>query len=233
MLFSNKEIANYVNQNFVSSWQSVRDVPTISFDFGQGKTLKRTLNGNIATYVCTADGKVLDVLPGLYEPEAFKDRLQQLELLYRFISPMPEARQSAALLSYHRIQQSLLSKAQQPARFIETNEGIKLVQTAMDANQNWSKPLPSGEGERKTILPKDDLATWEKLTADVRFNETQMRKVVHERLASVASVKPNQISHWLYREVLHADIDDPYLGLSPVLFSAWPFSESPAKMGTN
>ena len=223
-MFSNNDISNFVNQNFVSAWESVRDVPTISIDFGQGKKLTRTLNGNIATYVCTADGKILDVLPGLYEPEAFKDRLQQLELLYQYISTKSESAQSSALIAYHQKQQSLLSQGKAPARFVKTEEGIKLVDGI--PGESWVKPLAVGEGESKGKLPKEDLATWDKLTADVRFNETQMRKAVHEKLASRNIARPTEISHWLYKNVLHADIDDPYLGLSPVLFSAWPFDKN-------
>jgi hypothetical protein len=28
----------------------------------------------------------------------------------------------------------------------------------------------------------------------------------------------------LYKEVLHADLDDPYLGLGPTLFAGYPFA---------
>ena len=37
--------------------------------------MTRTLHGNIATYVCTADGQVLDILPGIYAADAYQAKL--------------------------------------------------------------------------------------------------------------------------------------------------------------
>ena len=48
-------------------------MPTVEIDFGNGRKLKRTVNGNIATYVCSPDGRVLDIIPGLNSPEAYLD----------------------------------------------------------------------------------------------------------------------------------------------------------------
>ncbi len=53
-------------------WQSVRPVPRVTIDFGDGRKLERTLTGNSAHYVLASDGTPLDVLPGLYSPLAFQ-----------------------------------------------------------------------------------------------------------------------------------------------------------------
>ena len=39
MLFSNPEISAFIRKNFVAAWESVRPVPVVSIDFGNGKTL--------------------------------------------------------------------------------------------------------------------------------------------------------------------------------------------------
>ena len=36
MLFSNEKVADYINKNFEPAWQSVRDVPMVTIDFGKG-----------------------------------------------------------------------------------------------------------------------------------------------------------------------------------------------------
>ena len=77
MLFSDDHVAALINNRFEAAWESVRPVPLVTINFGNGHVLTRTLNGNIATYVCTADGKMLDVLPGVYEPTTYLDRLDQ------------------------------------------------------------------------------------------------------------------------------------------------------------
>ncbi|HVT29601.1 MAG TPA: hypothetical protein VHE81_16410 [Lacipirellulaceae bacterium] len=70
-LYSNKEISDYLRKNFTLHWQSVRPVPRVTIDFGDGRKLARTLTGNSAHYVLASDGTPLDVLPGLYSPQEF------------------------------------------------------------------------------------------------------------------------------------------------------------------
>jgi hypothetical protein len=50
-------------------------------------------------------------------------------------------------------------------------------------------------------------------------NETQQRLLIHDRFASADPVRPEQIKRWVYRDVLHADLDDPYLGLGDDFFA--------------
>ena len=83
MLFSNAEVAAFVRSHFTAAWESVRPVPTVEIDFGNGKKLKRTVNGNIATYICDPTGRVVDVIPGLNTPEAYLRDLRYALNLYR------------------------------------------------------------------------------------------------------------------------------------------------------
>jgi len=73
--------------------------------------------------------------------------------------------------------------------------------------------------------PGSDLADWQPLALDTWHNETQRRLLIHDRLAQPTSVRPVQIKRWLYKEVLHADLDDPYLGLGDALFGDDVFGE--------
>ncbi len=86
MLFSNDQVAKFINVNFEATWEMVREVPIITIDFGKGNVLTRTLHGNILTSVCTADGMMLDALPGIYNPPAYVDQLDQFRLLAQTIS---------------------------------------------------------------------------------------------------------------------------------------------------
>jgi hypothetical protein len=71
-LYANKEISDYLRDNFVLHWQSVRPVPRVTVDFGDGRKLERTITGNSAHYVLDAAGLPIDALPGLYGPQAFR-----------------------------------------------------------------------------------------------------------------------------------------------------------------
>ena len=74
MLFSSETVAKAINK-------SVRPVPIVTIDFGNGHTITRTLHGNIATYLCNANGTVFDILPGIYEPTEYLKQLNQFTLL--------------------------------------------------------------------------------------------------------------------------------------------------------
>jgi hypothetical protein len=82
-LYTNNEISDYLRDNYVLHWQSVRPVPRVTIDFGDGRTLQRTLTGNSAHYVLGSAGRPLDVLPGLYGPQAFRRWLGESTALAR------------------------------------------------------------------------------------------------------------------------------------------------------
>lgn len=71
-LYANQEVSDYLRDNFVLHWQSVRPVPRITVDFGDGRTLERTITGNSAHYMLDGTGRPIDALPGLYGPQAFR-----------------------------------------------------------------------------------------------------------------------------------------------------------------
>jgi hypothetical protein len=101
-LYSNKEISDYLRDNYVLHWQSVRPVPRVTIDFGDGRKLERTLTGNSAHYVLASSGEPLDVLPGLYSPQAFKSWLKRShELARQFTSATNENAKSSLLRDYH------------------------------------------------------------------------------------------------------------------------------------
>ena len=70
-LYANATVAEYLRRNVVLHWSTERPAPRITIDFGDGRTLVRTITGNSAHYVLDARGRVVDVLPGLYGPGAF------------------------------------------------------------------------------------------------------------------------------------------------------------------
>ena len=89
MLFSSREVADQINATFEPAWESVRPVPLVTMDFGNGRTVKRTLQGNIATYICVPDGTVYDVLPGIYTPDVYRKQLEALAALAESLRLLP------------------------------------------------------------------------------------------------------------------------------------------------
>jgi hypothetical protein len=231
VLFSNREVAVSINRWFEPVWESVRDVPTVSVDFGHGVTVTRTLHGNIATWVCDSRGEVLDVLPGIYEPATYMSRLDQLRLLASYV----EQRQSKEerLRVYHQGQATALRQKQPAPRFVNT-AGISkavierstiaaLVPGIPDPPEakSLSGSLVAGAGGRE---PGTDQDLWSRLVTDTGINERQRRLQIHDKLVSANGARPAELTRWLYREVLRSDLDDPYLGLGHLLMSQYPFA---------
>jgi hypothetical protein len=76
-LYANEEISGFLREHFILHWQSVRPVPKVTIDFGDGRKLERTLTGNSIHYILTPNGEVVDALPGLYGPKAFLEQITE------------------------------------------------------------------------------------------------------------------------------------------------------------
>jgi hypothetical protein len=100
-LYTNKEIGDYLRDHYVLHWQSVRPVPRVTIDFGDGRKLERTITGNSAHYLLDASGRPLDVLPGLYSPAAFLSWLTRDISLHEFYSTAGDADRDLRLAQFH------------------------------------------------------------------------------------------------------------------------------------
>lgn len=81
ILYSNTEISKVLRENYILHWKSVRPVPRITVDFGDGRKIERTITGNSIHYILDSQGQIVDALPGLYGPQAFLNELGQAEKL--------------------------------------------------------------------------------------------------------------------------------------------------------
>jgi hypothetical protein len=187
VLFSDQKIAAYINDNFEPAWESVRSVPKVTADFGDGRVITKTFRGNIATYVCNKNGAVVDVLPGLYSPAAY---LKELRLLSRQAGGALAAGSGAPASSRHESTTSV-----------------------------WrSKALPPADA-MESMLSGTNIHSSSDLSSDTDVNEHERRQMIHERLAETGTVAPAALKSWLYKEVLHCDLNDPYLGMHDFLFA--------------
>ena len=349
-MFSSSEVAEYINATFEPVWETVRAAPLVTIDFGNGTVVRRTLQGNVATYVCGADGTVYDVLPGIYTPDVYRKQLEELKKLADALRPFAASDASgpierlraewtvaARLREYHarsaarlaapdvvrtvtpQFDRRTFASAPNPApppfggppatgfapkapannfgtgfppapgsleALARTGGGFKgggFPASTVNFGggfQNFGggfggfagQPDPaaiartgggfkggigfggfggSGPGNFSTTtftgiegpvmrvivgaptlappapvaVPKGQLADRPELKLDTEVNERVRRKAVHAHLATLGIARPNDIKKWLFREVLHADLEDPLLGLGPILNENYPFAE--------
>ncbi len=235
MLFSRDDVAAFVNRYFEPVWESVRPVPIVRIDFGNGNVLTRTLHGNIATYVCSADGQVLDLLAGIYTPAVYLTRLQQFRLLANYVDQQGAGKRAERLRDYHKGQLTAMAKNEQPAVLVNLPDmGKARIERPLKAILvvgDRARAVAETDAARAKLGgdPKldsaEDLATWKALAQDTEANESVRRKQVHELLASTNSPTPAALTKRIYKDILHADLDDPYLGLGSSLFASYPFKD--------
>ena len=244
MLFSSADIAGYVNAGFEPVWVSVRPVPMVTIDFGNGHKITRTLHGNIATSVCDADGKVLDILPGIYQPGEYREQLEQFALLHRYVRSTVSTQADAVAKTYHKRQLEqimadqptdvLVYDARADMSKVRIENPIKLLASADAANAVQRDPVTGvirvpGTNPPDTQPKAVGVAGWKELAEDTRINETLRRRQIHEKLAATGPVPVESVVKWLYKDVLHADLDDPMLGLGEVLNKNYPFADEERK----
>jgi hypothetical protein len=232
-LFSKPSVADFVNRSFEPVWVSVRPVPIIRIDFGDGKVLTRTLHGNILTSVCTADGLLLDSLPGIYTEDVYRDRLDQLRLLALRAGEQKPDKRAEFASAYHRRAAEALAKGEAPERYQEKKRtapvGKSVIERPVEVVVGKAgRPGAAGADARDATPPADaaeKLDGWKALVEDTELNEKTRRRQIHELLAREGMVKPEKVLKPIYKDVLHADLDDPYLGLGKALFASYPFAK--------
>jgi hypothetical protein len=107
-LYSNTELSRYLRNSYVLHWQSVRPVPRVTIDFGDGRKLERTLTGNSAHFVLTSDGQPLDVLPGLYSPQSFGAWLKRMHQFHHEYSVATANERADMLADFHHQRRALV-----------------------------------------------------------------------------------------------------------------------------
>ncbi|WP_404784168.1 hypothetical protein [Altericista sp. CCNU0014] len=180
-LYPNAEISKVLRDRFILHWQSVRPVPKVTIDFGDGRKLERTLTGNSIHYILDASGRPVDAIPGLYGPQAFLRQLQQSEGVAKTIATQTDRDRNITLKNYYgdrlnAIQSQWSTDLAQlglkvPARLAlempSSDSGIlpraDRAGTFAAAKMAVENPIVSSALNQRTLAQMTDRVTWEKL----------------------------------------------------------------------
>jgi hypothetical protein len=103
-LYSDPQIAKLLRDKYILHWQSVRPVPKITIDFGDGRKVQQTITGNSIHYILDKTGRPIDALPGLYAPQAFKRHLTQGAEFVAKYHQLTDIDRQNAIDTYHQSQ---------------------------------------------------------------------------------------------------------------------------------
>lgn len=77
VLYPDPVVGALLRDEVVLHWESVRPVPKLSIDFGDGRRLEGTITGNSIHYLLDANGRLIDAIPGLYGAGPFVEALRE------------------------------------------------------------------------------------------------------------------------------------------------------------
>jgi hypothetical protein len=100
-LYPNAEVGRYLADHFILHWKSVRPVPRITIDMGDGRRIERTITGNSIHYILDADGNPIDALPGLYGAKTFLAELDRAISAEQQASKLNGPDRERFLVTYH------------------------------------------------------------------------------------------------------------------------------------
>jgi hypothetical protein len=182
----------------------LRPVPTLTVDFGDGRRTVRTLHGSVATFVCAPDGTVVDALPGLYDAPTYRAALEGILDAWAGMAALDPAARAAALDEYHG------RGGRRPALLSLSKFAIEMPAKSAVARAISGRPADAGGTPDAAALPL-------LVARDARDAEDHGRDAVHAILREAGPARPEDVAGRLFREVLGFDLDDPLLGLGPVL----------------
>ncbi|HUK81657.1 MAG TPA: hypothetical protein VLZ12_03400 [Verrucomicrobiae bacterium] len=204
-LYANREVADTLRDHFILHWKSVRPVPKITIDFGDGRVMQRTITGNSIHYVLDSEGRVIDALPGLYGPKAFLKVLAAAE---------QQAKRHDGLRQFHAAQlQKVFTLEADDVRLDATSRELMRAKfpTARDAGR-----LTMSKTAVEDPLVRMVQSFERTLAEDTRQNETVLHRRLHEWFANgEVGDDVETLNERVYAELFLTPVNDPWLGLAP------------------
>jgi hypothetical protein len=224
VLYSNPEISKVLRERFILHWKSVRPVPRVTIDYGDGRKLERTLTGNSIHYILDAEGRPVDALPGLYGPRAFQRELERAENVVKQLAGQTNAARAESLRSYHQSRLDALTLAWKadvqkaggkiPAEITGDDQQDGQTPSARAASRRaMSKAVTevsiinSITYEPRLLEKATDSATWNKIAAlhaaDAQLDQASIALIRRQSLttraaqdtnASAAALTPDQLT---------------------------------------
>ncbi len=125
MLYANADVSRFLREHYVLHWSSERPAPTIALDFGDGRVVKRTITGNSVHYVLDARGRVVDALPGLYGPSAFRHGLEESLELATTTGAIADDEEAEKAITKHHVHATWRLTAQWRKLLLRAYEGYE------------------------------------------------------------------------------------------------------------
>jgi hypothetical protein len=226
MLYSDPAIASILRERYVLHWHSVRPVPHVTIDMGDGRRIRQTITGNSVHYLLHADGSVLDALPGLHSPRAFREQLQE----WLRLDPV-KLREYHAKRARAGFERALQRPSAQDAAMRAVSKsaierpllrqltlGSRVRDLDLDADVDDDVVFsPPSLALMKTKQPLTDqlMANLRRTVAIDTMVNDELHATIHEWFALGQVKDLASLDERVYAELFLTPGDDPWLGLNP------------------
>jgi hypothetical protein len=210
-LYPDPAVSTLLRDKFILHWSSERPVPVVTIDFGDGRTLKRTITGNSIHYVLDADARPIDGLPGLYSAEMFVRKLTDALALAGELSKLDAMKRDSRLREWHA---QAMEKTERSAPVRLSPAALKMV---------LAKAPPAAlAGQRamgKSMVELPILAQLRRLedsiAQDTARYENELHRQLHQWFATGQIRQFDALNGRVYTELFLTPRSDPWLGLAP------------------
>lgn len=151
VLYADASISKMLREQFVLHWQSVRPVPVITIDMGDGRTIKRTITGNSAHYILDPNGRVVDCLPGLYASGTFERLVQSSGEIARNLQTENDLAFAKTLAAVHKGQADQLDRAW--ARYMRALDSQDNPRSQQDERLKQIQAIQVLNGQNPSFMP--------------------------------------------------------------------------------
>ena len=224
LLYSDPAIAKVMRERYVLYWHSVRPVPQVTIDMGDGRKIRQTITGNSIHYLLDENGRVLDALPGLHSPKAFREQLDEWLTIDR-----------AQLLEYHQVRSR--GPYEPPVQKATALDASRLAMTKSTIELPLLRQLAIGErpvevrmnlpgevefSKESTALMKTKQPVSDELLANLKraviadtYVNGEMHAVIHQWFVNGEVRDLESLNERVYAQLFRTPSDDPWLGLNP------------------
>ena len=218
-LYPDPRVNSLLREKFVLHWSSERPVPVVTVDFGDGRTMKRTVTGNSIHYVLDADGRPLDALPGLYSAAAFVAKLSNALAL------AAEKPSDARLREWHAAAAAKLEETGPTSSYFTEGLAPEVV-AVMRAKGAAAAAPPNARAAARVAVSKTAVEDpvvralmnlQGSIAQDTIQNEFNLHRQIHQWFAAGEPVVRSfeTFNERVYAELFLTPRSDPWLGLAP------------------
>jgi hypothetical protein len=243
-LYPAASVAWVLRERFVLCWRSLRPVPRVTIDFGDGRRLERTLTGNSVHLVLDPAGRPVDALPGLYDAASFVRLCAAAADLAQVTAPLAGQARQGQLARWHEARRQAALRAW-AADLKRLGRKVKPDAAALDAatdDATWTRigalhaggALPD-PAVRAALAPPDAreagrlavtkmavegplldrlLPLAHTIAEDTARNEYALHTRLHAAVARAPFDDEDVFATWIYTELFRMPPSDPWLGMA-------------------